>query len=137
MTYLLVKLLSKQPIHELLHWLFRPLIICLTSQLSKTRGGSPPRHKMVAKCEKGCWIEAAENGSDYLPEVLKDPICGPDVTEQIIRNITKIIMAIFGQNMPQYYLNNWFNGLIDLFPLRIFIIKSRFHYFRHQLLDCW
>ena len=43
-------------------------------------------------------------------------------------------MAILGHFMVKLYLNDWFNGLIDFFPLRIGIIKSRFHYFKHQFL---
>ena len=37
--------------------------------------------------------------------------------------------------MVNLYLFNWFNGLIWFLPLRIGIIKSRFHCFKHQILD--
>ena len=48
---------------------------------------------------------------------------------EIIGKLTKIIMVIFSHFMVKLYSNNTSNILIVFSPLRIGIIKSRFHYF--------
>ena len=50
------------------------------------------------------------------------------------RKMALIIVAIFGDFMAEYYLNNKLNVLIDFFLLAK-LRKSRFHGIRHKKLN--